>query len=97
MVNSRVDVIQVVGRILRTHPGKKTPVIVDIVDVDSPVFTRQGATRKSYYNTLGSDTRIFDRELNLIKQAKKRKVEKEEGIDTNLLSYFKSKILPIQL
>lgn len=92
MVNSVVDVIQVVGRILRKHESKKTPVIVDIVDCDSQVILNQGKKRKTYYKKLGADIKIFDKEFNLIKQAKKRKVE--VGIDTNLLSYFQSKVKP---
>lgn len=91
MVCPRVNVKQTVGRILRKFKNKQTPTVVDFVDIGSGVLSRQSDKRKRYYRTLGADIKIFDGSFNLIKQAKKRK---EEGIDTNLLSYFQSKVKP---
>jgi superfamily II DNA or RNA helicase len=43
------DVTQAVGRILRDSPGKKIPLVVDIVDNGCPAFDRNANSRASYY------------------------------------------------
>jgi superfamily II DNA or RNA helicase len=40
---------QIIGRILRPHPGKATPIVVDFVDHQIPAMVRQYATRKRLY------------------------------------------------
>jgi superfamily II DNA or RNA helicase len=44
---------QVMGRILRTLPGKKTPVVVDVVDNFS-VFARSAQARRTQYKRMGA-------------------------------------------
>lgn len=48
------DVEQAVGRILRPHPDKKEPIVVDFRDDDVPVCARAGKSRDKYYDQLGS-------------------------------------------
>lgn len=43
------DVEQAVGRILRPHPGKKDPVVVDFRDDAIPLFERMGQKRDTFY------------------------------------------------
>ena len=74
----RSDVIQCVGRILRVHPMKKTPLVVDFVD-DPYVFRNQYKKRKTYYGTLGGKIYNMDQDLTLKKQMK-RKIEKVEEV-----------------
>jgi superfamily II DNA or RNA helicase len=49
LATPRANVKQAIGRILREHPDKPQPVILDIVDSDSPVFTQYYAARKRLY------------------------------------------------
>jgi superfamily II DNA or RNA helicase len=44
------DVEQVVGRILRPHPDKKDPIVVDFRDDKVKQFKRQGEKRDAYYD-----------------------------------------------
>lgn len=41
---------QAIGRVLREHPGKKQPVIVDFVDDDSPLYRRYARARRRTYD-----------------------------------------------
>jgi superfamily II DNA or RNA helicase len=49
LATPKVNMVQCVGRILRPMPGKKHPLIVDIVDCDYPIFTNQFNKRQQYY------------------------------------------------
>ena len=49
LATPRANVKQAIGRILREYPDKPEPVILDIVDSDSPVFTQYYASRKRLY------------------------------------------------
>lgn len=53
-VTPRADIEQAAGRILRNHEGKKTPVIVDVVD-DVPFCIKWGKKRLDQYCNLGFD------------------------------------------
>ena len=50
----RSDVEQIVGRILREYPGKKTPVVFDPLDHDSPVYRRFSISRRRWYSKIGA-------------------------------------------
>jgi superfamily II DNA or RNA helicase len=52
MATSKGSVEQSAGRILRNHPDKQRPLVVDIVDRFS-CFASQARKRKKYYDTLG--------------------------------------------
>lgn len=43
------DVEQAVGRILRSHPSKKEPIVVDIRDDNVPIFRKAGENRDRLY------------------------------------------------
>ncbi len=58
----RSDIVQCCGRILRYHPNKKVPRVIDFVD-DAPVFHGQARKRKAYYNKLGACIFRLDEEL----------------------------------
>jgi len=47
------DIEQAVGRILRPHPGKKEPIVVDFRDDKVSKFKRNGAARDRYYKRIG--------------------------------------------
>ena len=50
--------IQRLGRLMRPHPGKRTPVVYDLVD-DHPIARRQHAARRAAYRkVLGDDTPV---------------------------------------
>lgn len=51
----RGDVIQIAGRILREHPDKSNPVIVDVTDADSPVFKGYAWNRRVWYQKIGAE------------------------------------------
>lgn len=51
----RSNVIQVVGRIRREYPDKKQPVVMDVVDADSPVFANYAANRRKWYLSIGAE------------------------------------------
>ena len=74
----RVDIVQSVGRILRKHEGKKTPVAIDFIDTQNNVFNNQYKKRKRYYKSLGAEMKIYDENLCIIKKARAKKVCKEE-------------------
>lgn len=50
----RSNVKQPVGRIRREYPDKGEPVVMDILDGDSPVFSGYAASRLNWYNQLGA-------------------------------------------
>jgi len=54
----RSDVVQIVGRIRREYPGKTQPVVLDIVDGDSPVYEAFARKRLAWYKSIGCELRI---------------------------------------
>ncbi|MCK5788774.1 MAG: DEAD/DEAH box helicase family protein [Chlamydiia bacterium] len=50
----RSDVVQIVGRVLREYPDKKKPIVFDIVDMDSSVFSGYYQKRIAWYSKIGS-------------------------------------------
>ena len=50
----RSDVLQIVGRIRRVHEGKKEPLVVDLVDSDSPIFSAYAGARRRWYLSEGA-------------------------------------------
>lgn len=66
----RSDIVQCCGRILRHHPSKKVPRVIDFVD-NSPVFHGQARKRMKYYKKLKATVANLDEEM-------KVKVEKRE-------------------
>jgi superfamily II DNA or RNA helicase len=48
--------IQYVGRIMRSHPGKTTAEVFDYVDDHVPVLKRMASRRQKIYRTIGFDT-----------------------------------------
>ncbi len=54
----RSDVVQIVGRIRREHPGKGIPVVLDILDADSPIYERFHRSRVRWYRSIGCDIRF---------------------------------------
>lgn len=51
----RAQVLQPVGRVLREYPNKKQPIVLDFVDIDSPVYKKFYYKRKAQYNKVGAD------------------------------------------
>jgi len=49
----RSKVTQPVGRIRREYPDKAQPVVMDIIDDDSPIFAAYAAGRARWYNSIG--------------------------------------------
>jgi superfamily II DNA or RNA helicase len=50
----RSNVTQPVGRIRRLYEGKKDPVVMDLVDTDSPVFLGYANGRLKWYKSIGA-------------------------------------------
>jgi superfamily II DNA or RNA helicase len=51
LATPRANVMQSIGRILRTHPGKKQPIVFDIVDTDSHVLENYAKARFKVYTS----------------------------------------------
>jgi superfamily II DNA or RNA helicase len=51
----RSKVEQPIGRIMREYPDKKTCVVMDIIDLDSPVFTAYASSRHRWYSEIGAN------------------------------------------
>lgn len=51
----RGDVRQIAGRVLREHPNKPKPILIDITDPDSPVFAGYANSRRSWYRAIGAE------------------------------------------
>jgi superfamily II DNA or RNA helicase len=49
----RSNVVQPIGRIRREYPDKGPPVVMDIVDNDSPVFSGYAASRLKWFKSIG--------------------------------------------
>lgn len=58
LASPRSDVVQIVGRIRREYPDKPMPVVLDIVDADSPVFAMYAQKRLRWYKSLGCEIRL---------------------------------------
>lgn len=54
----RSKVTQPVGRIRREYDGKKEPVVMDVIDRDSPIFSNYANSRAKWYESIGS--RVVD-------------------------------------
>ena len=48
------DPRQAVGRILRSHPGKQVPAVLDFVDTNLPATQRMARSRESWYRKIGA-------------------------------------------
>ena len=57
LATPRSNVRQAVGRILRELPGKPRPVVLDVVDDDSPVFASYANARQRVYRSLGAEVK----------------------------------------
>jgi len=53
------DVIQIVGRIMREHPTKQQPLVLDLVDSSSSVFNGYASKRRSWYNRIGAEVEVL--------------------------------------
>jgi superfamily II DNA or RNA helicase len=51
----RANILQPLGRLLREHPGKKQPVLLDLVDSSSTLLIQFAAKRKKQYQSLKAD------------------------------------------
>lgn len=58
LATPRSDVVQIVGRIRREYPGKKQPVVYDLVDSASRVFSMYAAKRARWYRLLGAEVKV---------------------------------------
>lgn len=58
LLSPRSDVEQSVGRVLRQHPEKQKPLVLDFVDNFS-VFENQSDKRASYYKKLNSNIKMY--------------------------------------
>lgn len=54
LASPRSDVLQTIGRIRREYPGKKQPVVLDLVDDDSFVYKAYHKKRIKWYSSLGA-------------------------------------------
>ena len=55
LATPRANIKQPIGRILREHPDKPRPVILDFVDGDSPLYRGWAYKRESIYAELGAE------------------------------------------
>lgn len=55
----RSNVIQPVGRVRREYPDKAQPVVIDIQDHDSPVFSGYAGKRLAWYKSIGADIKLM--------------------------------------
>lgn len=66
MVSPRSDVEQTIGRVLRQHPEKQRPLILDFIDTFS-VFEDQGKKRKAYFEKLRYNVQTHE-QLSLLRK-----------------------------
>lgn len=66
----RSDIVQCCGRILRYHPSKQVPRVIDFAD-ECNVFDGQARKRMKYYRKLGASVVRLDEELKEKKKVKK--------------------------
>jgi len=55
MASPRADVAQAVGRVVRTAPGKKNPVVIDLLDGSSVVLRNWFKSRQKFYSKIGAE------------------------------------------
>lgn len=55
----RADVTQPVGRVVREYPDKPTPLVVDLVDVNSAVLSRMAGKRSEYYRRIKAEIALI--------------------------------------
>lgn len=55
MTTPRSDVEQIIGRVLREYPDKPTPIVWDLVDVDSEVFSGYFYKRRKFYYSIKAE------------------------------------------
>jgi superfamily II DNA or RNA helicase len=55
----RSNVTQPVGRIRREYPDKLPPVVMEMIDEDSPVFNSYAASRLRWYKSIGCQVKDF--------------------------------------
>ncbi|WP_162742352.1 DEAD/DEAH box helicase [Nitratireductor sp. OM-1] len=53
----RAAPLQAVGRIRREYPDKKEPVVMDVIDADSPVFLAYSNSRAKWYSSIGAEVK----------------------------------------
>jgi superfamily II DNA or RNA helicase len=63
LATPRGDARQPIGRVLREHPGKKQPAVIDLVDVDSDVFLGWASARNRYYRSLECGAEVHDMQV----------------------------------
>jgi hypothetical protein len=51
----RANVLQPVGRIRRQHDAKRSPIVFDFLDDDSPVFLGYGRSRAKWYQQIHAE------------------------------------------
>ena len=56
----KADVIQIVGRILREHPDKKSPVVLDLVDYRVSLFEGYFKKRQKWYSSVGCEIKYLE-------------------------------------
>lgn len=57
LATPRSEVEQIVGRILREYPDKKRPVVMDLVDSDSPVLSGYAKARLRFFVKLNAEVK----------------------------------------
>lgn len=57
LATPKSEVKQIVGRILREYEGKKPPVVLDIVDTSSVIFSRYYSRRLTWYAEVGAEVK----------------------------------------
>lgn len=67
MATPKAQVEQIVGRILREHPGKKQPVVFDMADHTSPIFDGYWEARRKWYRARGF---VIEQPLRVVKAQK---------------------------
>ncbi|KKM67916.1 hypothetical protein LCGC14_1466290 [marine sediment metagenome] len=59
LATPRANIKQPIGRILREHPDKPRPVILDFVDGDSPLYRGWAFKREAIYTELGAEVHRY--------------------------------------
>jgi superfamily II DNA or RNA helicase len=54
MMTPKSDVRQIVGRVIRFLPDKKEPLVFDLVDYSSPLFSGYAKARQEWYKSVGA-------------------------------------------
>lgn len=55
----RSSIEQIIGRIRREYPDKKEPVVMDLLDNDSPLFSGYASQRRSTYRKIGATVKDY--------------------------------------